>query len=592
MNWLHSLLQDMRYGIRQLRQSPGFTAVAVLSLALGIGANTAIFQLVDAVRLRTLPVTDPQELVTIDFRSGSQRSGWSSSRTARLTWAQWDQIQSQQQAFTGVFAWSATRFNLASGGEARYAEGMFVSGDFFSVLGVSPVVGRTFTSQDDTRSCGSPGAILSHAFWQREFGGNPSILERTVSLQGRAFPIVGVTPPEFFGVEVGRRYDVAIPLCADPLLAEDGKGRIPLRHAWWLAMMGRLKPGWSPEKAASHLQTLSPGIMRATLPPTYKPDSAKRYLANKLEATAGGTGFSNLRRQYERPLWLLLATTGLVLLIACANLANLLLARASVREREVAIRQAIGASRGRLIRQLLSESLLLAVAGAVLGAGLAQVLSRGLVAFLTTANSPLFVGLGIDFRVLGFTSLLAVLTCVLFGLLPALRATQITPASAMRAGGRGTTAGRERFGLRRVLVATQVALSLVLLVGALLFTGSFRNLMTTDAGFQAEGVLAVQLDLSTQKYGTERIRVVHQELLRKLAARPGVVSAAQVFFTPVSNSGWNNSIGPDGSVAATSGKESQFTRVGPGYFKTLGTPLLAGRDFTDRDNASSPKVAI
>ncbi|MBC7927114.1 MAG: ABC transporter permease, partial [Bryobacteraceae bacterium] len=229
---------------------------------------------------------------------------------------------------------------------------------------------------------------------------------------------------------------------------------------------------------------------------------------------------------------------------------------------------------------------------AVLGAGLAQVLSRGLVAFLTTANSPLFVGLGIDFRVLGFTSLLAVFTCVLFGLLPALRATQITPASAMRAGGRGTTAGRERFGLRRVLVATQVALSLVLLVGALLFTGSFRNLMTTDAGFQAEGVLAVQLDLSTQKYGTERIRVVHQELLRKLTARPGVVSAAQVFFTPVSNSGWNNSIGPDGSVAATSGKESQFNRVGPGYFKTLGTPLLAGRDFTDRDNASSPKVAI
>ena len=592
MTWIDALRQDLRYGVRQLRQSPGFATVAILSLALGIGANTAIFQLVDAVRLRTLPVQNPQELATVDLPPGSQRSGWFSTRSARLTYAQWEQIAQHQQAFSSVFAWSATRFNLAQGGEARYAEGLYVSGDFFRTLGVVPMMGRVFTAGDDTAACGSPGAVISYAFWQREFGGDTGVLSRTVNLDGQTFPVIGVTGPAFFGVEVGRRYDVAIPLCADRLMAADKKGRIPVRHAWWLSAMGRLKPDWTAERATAHLHALSPSIMQATVPPTYKPDTAKRYLTNKLEAAVAGTGVSGLRRQYERPLWLLLATTGLVLLIACANLANLLLARASVREREVAVRLAIGASRGRLVRQLLSEGLLLAAGGAMLGALLAQALSRGLIAFLTTEESPLFVGLGLDWRVLGFTTLLALLTCMLFALLPALRATQITPASAMRTGGRGTTAGRERFSLRRALVATQISLSLVLLVGALLFGGSLRNLMTTDAGFQAEGVISVRLDLREPEYSDEQLHIVYRDLLERLRTRPGVVSAGQVFFTPVSGSGWNNSIGPDGTPAAASGKESQFNRVGPGYFRTMSTPLLAGRDFDDRDTLTSTKVAI
>src|SRR5229473_3505360 len=387
-------MQDLRYGIRQLRQSPGFTLVAVASLALGIGANTAIFQLVDAIRLKMLPVEKPQELVSIDFEKNSSRAGWFSTRSARFTYAQWEQIRSQQQAFSGVMAWSATRFNLASGGEARYAEGLYVSGEFFRHLGVQPVMGRTFTAEDDSAACSSGGAVISHAFWQREFGSNPGVLGRTVSLDGYAVPVIGVTPASFFGVEVGSRYDVAIPLCADRLLAEDKKGRIPVPHAWWLSIIGRLKPGWTAERASAHLLALSPGIMRATLPPTYKPEQAKRYLANKLGASEGGTGVSGLREEYERPLWLLMATTGLVLLIACANLANLLLARASVREREIAVRLAIGASRWRLVRQLLAESLLLAVAGAALGAALAQTLSRGLLVFISSANNPLFVGMG------------------------------------------------------------------------------------------------------------------------------------------------------------------------------------------------------
>lgn len=592
MSSFESFAQDLRYGVRQLRQSPGFTLVAVLSLALGIGANSAIFQLIDAVRLRTLPVQNPQELVSIDFPNGSQRSGWFSTRSARFTYGHWEKIRAQQQAFRGVLAWSAARFNLASGGEARYAEGLYVSGEFFHHLGVNPLLGRTFTAQDDSQACGDPAAVLSHAFWQREFGGDPAALGRTLSLDGRPFPVIGVTPPSFFGVEVGRGYDVAIALCADALLAQDKKGRIPLPSAWWLSMMGRLKPGWTAERATAHLQTLSPGIMQATLPPTYLPDTAKRYLANKLVAAEGGTGVSGLRRQYERPLWLLMATTGLVLLIACANLANLLLARASAREREIAVRLAIGASRGRLVRQLLAESLLLAVLGAALGAALAQALSRGLIVFLSTANNPTFVGLGVDGRVLGFTAMLAVTTCLLFGLVPALRATHLGPAAVIHGGGRGTTAGRERFSLRRALVATQVALSLVLLVGALLFVRSLRNLLAVDAGFNSEGVLSVSLDLRRPDYTKERLPVVYRDVLERLSARPGVVSAAQVNFTPVSGSGWNNNIGPDGAVAGGSGKESYFNRAGPGYFRTMGTPLIAGRDFNDGDTLSSPQVAI
>ncbi len=603
---LESAGQDLRYAVRQLRTNPGFAAVAVLSLALGIGANTAIFQLVDAVRLRTLPVANPHELAYIDFQNGSQRSGWFSTRSARLTYAQWEEIRTRtgpagapegtsartpgSTPFAATMAWSATRFNLAAGGEARYAEGLFVSGDFFRGLGVPALLGRTLGPDDDTPGCGSPGAVVSYAFWQRELAGGPAALGRTVNLDGRPFPILGVTGRRFFGVEVGHQYDVAVPLCADPLFAEDGKGRIPVRRAWWLSAMGRLKPGWGIQRANAEVQVLSPAIMEATLPPSYRPEDAKGYLKNKLEVTPGATGVSGLRRDYESPLWLLLAATGMVLLIACANLANLLLARASVREREIGIRQAMGASRTRLVTQLLTESLLLSVIGTALGALVARILSRGLVAFLSTSDSHVFLGMGVDLRMLGFTAAVAVGTCLLFGLLPALRATRIAPASVMRAGGRGLTASRERFGLRRALVAGQVALSLVLLVGALLFVGSLRKLLVVDAGFRPEGIVSVDLDLRRPHYSKERLTLVYRELQERLRSRPGVLSVAQVDMTPVSGSGWNESVWADGSTAAH--QTCWFNRASPGYFHTMGTALVAGRDFNDRDTLGSTKVAI
>jgi predicted permease len=584
--------QDILYGLRQLRSSPSFTAVAVLSLALGIGANTAIFQLVDAIRMKTLPVKNPEELAYIDYAPNSARGGWWSTRSARLTSTNYERIAASQQAFSGVFAWSAARFNLSNGGEPRYAEGLYVSGSFFDVLGVRAVQGRTIGPENDTADCGRAGAVISHAFWQREFGGSPSAIGQTVSLDGHTLPVTGVTAPEFFGVEVGRRYDVAIPLCTDVMFDEKGKGRKSIAHAWWLSMMGRLKPGWTVQKADAQIKAISPAVMQASLPPVYKSEMVKKFLANKLEVTDAATGISGLRRQYERPLWILMATTGLVLLIACANLANLLLARASVREREITIRLAIGASRWRLIRQLLVESLLIAGAGALLGALIARVLSRGLIGFITTGRDPLFVELGLDWRVLAFTSGLALTTCLLFGLLPAFRATRVSPVTAMRAGGRGSTAGRERSGLRRTLVATQVALSLVLLAGSLLFVRSLRNLLTVDAGFRAEGVMTVNLNYARANYAPERRPAVLREIGERLAAVPGVVSSAPVGWAPVSGSGWNNNIGPDNTPAASSGKEAWFNLAGPGYFKTMGTALLAGREFEERDTLPAPKVAI
>ncbi|MFN7933044.1 MAG: ABC transporter permease [Bryobacteraceae bacterium] len=588
--WLDTFSQDLRFAIRQLRSSPGFTCVAVLSLGLGIGANTAIFQLVDAVRLRTLPVRAPQELATIDLAQGSMRAGWFSTRSARLTSTQWDLIRAQQQAFTATPAWSAARFNLAPGGEARYAEGLYVSGDYFSTLGVHAHAGRLLSAADDTPGCHDPGAVVSHTFWQRELGADRNLQSRSVMLDGHKFPVIGVTEEGFFGMEVGRQFDIAIPLCADKLLAAEGRDRATGRASYWLSSFGRLKPGQSMEAANTHLRTISPGIMRESLPSEYRPDGAKRYLDNRLTAEAAATGVSSLRRSYTTPLNMLMAITGLVLLIACANLANLLLARASVREREIAVRLALGAGRGKLIRQLMTESLLLAVLGAAVGMFLSKLLSETLLSFLTTSDNPLFLGLRTDLRIVGFASLLACATCLLFGLLPAFRSTRLSPASAMRAAGRGLTAGREKLSLRRSLVAVQVAISVVLLVGAILFAGSLRNLTAVDPGFHTDGVVSVSLDLRRAAVPKEQRMPMFRNLMERLSQQPGVRSAAQVDVIPVSGSGWNSRVRPQGSN--TEGKNSLFNRVSPGYFRTMGTPILAGRDFHDHDTLSSPKIAI
>ena len=588
---LAGLWRDLCYGARLLRLNPGFALVAILSLALGIGANTAIFQLLDAVRLRTLPVRDPQELANIPVvYHPNGRTGSFSSSNPQLTNAVWERLRDQQQAFLSIGAWSAQRLNLSQGGEARYANALWVSGNFFETLGVRPVLGRLLSPADDHPGCGSSGVVISDSFWQREFGGGASVLGQKIALEGHPFEVVGVTPASFFGVEVGNNFDVALPICAEPTVAGERQSALRNPQGWWLAAIGRLRPGWTMERASAHLAAISPGIFEATAPAEYDPTDRKNYLGFKLGALPAASGLSELRREYESPLWLLMGISGWVLLIACANLANLMVARATARQREMAVRLALGASPGRLVRQLLAESLLLAVVGALCGAGLAQALSRLLVSFLSAQNSHLFIDLTPDWRVLGFTAGLAILTCLLFGLTPAIQGARTSPGEAMKATGRATTAGRGHFAVRRGLVVSQIALSLVLLVGALLFVRTLRNLVTLDAGFQREHILINDIDLSPLRLPAATRVAYKQELLARTRTIPGVISAASVRVVPVSGNGWNDNISIPGTTVQR--KIADFNRVSPGYFRTVGTPLLAGRDFDDRDTAASPRVAI
>jgi putative ABC transport system permease protein len=586
--FLASIWQDVRYGMRVLRLNPSFTVVCVLSLALGIGANTAIFQLINAVRMRNLPVADPDSLAIVRIIDMKFRQGRATGRYPELTFPMWREIQQRQQGFSAIAAWGPASFNLTNGGQVRYARGMWVSGEFFNVLQQPPLLGRLFGASDDVPGCGGGSAVISHAFWQREFGGDKNVIGRKFTLDSHPFEVIGVTPPKFYGVEVGRSYDVAVPLCTEPLF--NGENALtPMRHGWWLASIGRLKPGWTLQKATAHLQSISVPIMEATTPTVYSPDSVKKYMGYRLGAVAGGNGFSRLRKEYETPLWLLLAVSGVVLLIACANLANLMLARATAREREVAVRLAIGASRRRIVRQMLSESLLLAAMGAAGGVAVAQWFSRSLVAFLGSDDSPLFVDLGLDWHVFAFTAAVAVAACLLFGLTPAIRATRTLPGATMKAGSRGMTDGRERFGVRRALVVLQVALSLVLVVGALLFARSLRNLTSLDPGFRQDGVLMASLDMRKANIPKDARAAMNARIMERVRAIPGVVAVAQAFMTPVGGSFWNNRILIGGAIQKPA---VNFNSVGPGYFRTLGIRLASGRDFDGRDTPESPKVAI
>ena len=587
-----SAWQDFRYAGRTFLLNKSFFAIATLSLALGIGANTAIFQLLDAVRLRGLPVQHSEELAEVQIAKNDHCcSGNFSDRHPNLTYAQWEQIQERQQAFASVFAWGDNRFNLAKGGEPRFADGMWVSGDFFRTLGVRPLLGRVLNGDDDRKGCGSVSAVISYAFWQKEFGGDMSAVGKQISLDGHPADVVGITAANFFGVEVGRSYDLAVPLCAEPLI-EGADNHLTKRSHWWLAVIGRTKRGLTLKQAAAQVNTISRGVFSNTIPPNYRPDQVKYYSGYKLTALPGGAGVSSLRESYQEPLLLLLGISGLVLLIACSNLANLMLARASSREREMAVRLAMGASRGRLIRQLLSESLLLTAIGAAAGALLAQFLSHHMITFLSTGDNPLFMQLPLDWRVLGFTAGLTVLTSILFGLTPALRATQTDPAMAMKSAGRSVTADRQRFGLRRALVISQVALSLVLLVGAILFVRSLRNLLTVDAGFKKTGLLVTSVDISRLPYHGERRTMLYRDLLGGVRKTAGVAQAATVRIVPISGNGWNNTIEIAGQARSEKQKVPWMNRVSPGYFRMMGTRLLAGRDFDERDNAKSPEVAI
>jgi putative ABC transport system permease protein len=584
---MSTLLQDLKYGLRVLAKNPGFTAIAVLTLALGIGANTAIFSLLDTVLLRYLPVEKPEELMQVMRRSPR----FPDRPVPTFTNPIWEQLRDQQDVFSGVFAWGDAQFDLARGGEAHYARGLWVSGDFFRTLGVQPAAGRLISVADDQRGC-SGVAVLSYSFWQEHFDGAESTVGSTIALDNHTYPIIGIAAPGFYGMEVGTKFDVALPLCATAIV-DGATPRLDHRSWWWMFIMGRVKPGVSADKLKAHLGVMAPRIFAATVPPDWSPDGQKDFLICSLLAAPAATGTSGLRALFGEPLNFLMAVVAIVLLIACANIASLMLARAAVRSREMAVRRALGASRLRLIRQLLTECVMLSVAGALLGLLFARWGSLLLVDFISTRHNPVFLDLSLDWRVLGFTAAIAILTGLLFGVLPAFRSTRVSLTAAMKGGQATDVEHHVRFRPGRWMVASQMALSLVVLVAAGLLLRSFVKLVTLDIGFDRANVLIMHAEPRTAGTPPEKWTATWEEIERRLSSLPGVVSVSRSVMVPISGFEWNQSVHADSpNPPAGEAALTYLNAVSPAYFHTLHIPLLAGREFSAQDTPTSPRVAM
>jgi len=583
--------RDFRYAVRTLARTPAFTVVAILSLTLGIGANTAMFQVLNGLLLRELPVASPRELVEINLPEADlDRGRGNFPRYPAMPYPLYEELQRRQEAFSTVFAWADEWFNLAPAGEVRRAPGLWVSGDYFPALGLAPALGRLFTPADDRPGCGFPGAVVSHEFWQRELGGDRHAIGRTINVHSRPVDIIGVAPAGFTGLQVGQTFDVALPFCSLVAFRPDST-QLTSGTTWWITPVARLKPGWTVERADAHLRAISPRLFKASLPPDYPAVSIPAYLGSTVMATPAATGRTYLREEYGTPLWLLLGMTGFVLLIACANLTTLMLARGAVRQRELSLRLALGATRGRLLSQLLAESVVIATASAVAGALMAYVLSERLVQLIATARNPIVLTLTPDWRVVAFLALTGFGACVILGLAPAVRASRGNPGDALKSGGRGVAGDAGGLRLRRALVVAQVAVSLVLVVAAFLFARSFGNLLGEDLGFRTDRVLVVEASLPAPAPPPETAAAVKRELIAGLRAIPGVESVGETTNVPLDGSNSSNVVWLDGASRAD-GRQAYFTRVSRGYIETLGMRLIAGRDIADTDTASSPHVAV
>jgi putative ABC transport system permease protein len=582
---IEELMQDLRYGLRTLRKSPGFTTVAVLSLALGIGANTAIFSLVDAILLKMLPVRSPEQLVALEaFNSRDDRINFS--------YPMFERLRDRPQVFTGILAALDGTYEIEMAGDesaarTEHTEVQLVSGEYFQVLGVNAFIGRTLTAADNQTPGAHPVAVLSYGFWQRGFAGDVSVIGKRILLKAQPFTIIGVTPPAFFGESVGRAPDIWAPLMMQPTL-DRGQSYLGEANRGWLRIIARLQPGFNEAQARASLAMRLDQI---------KAEPRDRgTLANgiaKIEPFSGGRGLAGFRNRFSKPLRVLMAVVGLVLLIACANVANLLLARATTRQREVAIRLAIGARRFRLIRQFLTESALLAAAGGAFGLLFAWWGSRFLLVLVSSDATPIPIDVRPNARILGFTIGVSLLTALIFGLAPAIAATKQDVNAALKL----TILARPRLSLSRFLVIGQVALSLLLLTGAGLFVRTLRNLSTLDLGFAAESVLQIRINPQASGYTREQLPDLYRRVLERLNSAPGIQSASMAvhgFRTGNSRTccilveGYTNRPDED--------REIHTNSVTPGYFRTMGMPLLRGRDFTLQEVSSrpgqSPNIAI
>jgi predicted permease len=591
---MDTLWQDVRYSLRLLARAPIFTAILVLTLALGIGANTAIFNLMDQALLRGLPVERPAELVAL-HGPGPNQGMLQGEMDVPLpfSYPMYTDFRDRSPVFSGVIGRFGTAAAITSNGTTEPARVELVTGNFFDVLGVEAVIGRTLSPDDDRTPGAHPVAVLSHRYWTERFGADPSVLNRVVRVNATPMTIVGVTPAKFNGVYLGSAVDLFVPVMMKAQMTPTWD-ELSNRRARWLYVLARRKPGVSREQASSAMNVLYRQINEAEIKtiPGGSERFRKQFVEKRLELLPGGKGLSDQREQVTTPFLVLMAMVGLVLAIACANVANLLLARATAREREIAVRLAIGAGRGRLVRQLLVESLLVAAGGVLAGLLVAGWTADLLIRALPGEDAAhIFTALP-DLRVIAFAIVLGVVTGLTFGLVPALQATRPALTTALNSE-TGRVAGRTHARLRKSLVVAQVALSLLLLIGAGLFLRSLANLRKVDVGFKADHLLTFAIDPSLNGYTQERTQQLFGRLRQELAALPGVVSASLAKEPIMTRSESSRTVRVDGYRAAEGeNMNPTLNTIAPGYFTTLSVPLVAGRDFTEADRAEAPRVAI
>jgi putative ABC transport system permease protein len=583
--WLDHLWRDVQYSFRTMRHNPAFTLTASLSLALGIGANTAIFSLIDALMLRWLPVRNPHELVQLTLRSARRADPPSQSFSNAIIAG----LAEQTGIFANVAGFSQAVFDVGPSGSISRVRGAWVTGGYYQTLGLTPALGRLLEPADDRP--GAPlAAVIGYGYWERQFARDPGAIGRTLQVENVPVLIVGVSPRGFQGASVGTVADITIATAGLATLQPAYAGLLTPGN-FWLTALARPQSGVSIRQTEAHLAAVWPQIAERAISKGW-PDWQRREMAESIvQLTPGGTGHTYLRDRFGRPLMILMAVTGLVLLIACANVASLLLARATARQREISVRLAIGAGRGRIMRQLLTESTVLSLMGAALGICLAWLTSRFLVDTLsggrTNDSLAVIFDLAPNWHILGFTSALAILNGILFGLAPAFQTTSAGGSNALQDGTRIT---RSSSRLLPALVTGQVALALLLLVGAGLFARTLQNLLNVDPGFRREGVLLVDLDGRREGYRDARLMEFYKSLLDQVRQLPGVVSASLASHTPLSGATWSEAVVPKGQPLPRR-DNAIFIAAAPGFFNTMQTPLLAGRDFDERDRGQ-PNAAI
>jgi predicted permease len=595
---LHVIRQDLRYAIRTLASNPGFTAVAILSLALGIGANTAIFSLLNSVLLSALPVPDPRELVMLTNPASSGVSaGSQGGERSLLTYAEFEQLRDQSSAFSGLMASQSSLLRTQArvdGGEREEIRTRMVSAEYFSTLGVPALLGRTFEAEDGLSEGAAPYTVISYDYWQRRFGRRADILGVTVAIHDGVFSIIGVAPASFFGETVGERPDAWLPLSMQAVVLpgrdwlHDQPGSV--EKIMWLHVFGRLRPGVTIDRAEADSNLIFQQGLADYYGAALTAEDQKKELDQRLKLRSAATGASQLRGQFSEPLLMLLAAAGVVLLIACANLGNLLLARTAARSREISVRLALGASRGRLIRQLLTESAFLALLGGIVGLAVAFVLRAGL---LRLVSESIVLAAAPDARVLAFVFALTLLAGLLLGIFPALRTTKVDTAAGLKEQGRGLTGSAAWLRLSKFVVVGQLALSLPLLVGAGLLLRTFYNLQHVDLGYVKERLLIVEVDAETAGYEPSRQLALFQQVLDRVRTAPGVRAAtfsANGLFSGGDNGARVNVEGytPTGD----DDRGSRYDHLGPNYFSTLGIPVLLGREITERDQPTSNRVCV